>query len=81
MTEEIKKKEEIIPRDIQRTIIVGVIEGLKKELFSSRLTERYFQRRVIVQSSYQMQLGKVQQEIKDNEAYLEFLEEILKDEY
>ena len=74
-------KEEIIPRDEQRQIILGVIDGVRKEIFNNQLMERYFTRRAIVQPSFQNQLGNVQKGIKDSELYLKFLEELLKDEY
>ena len=45
-------KEEIIPRDEQKQIILGLIDGVRKEIFNDTLMERYFQRRVIIGSSF-----------------------------
>ena len=74
-------KEEIIPRDEQKQNILGVIDGVRKEIFNNQLMERYFIRRAIVQPSYQTALGNTQKGIKDSKLYLKFLEEVLKDEY
>ena len=74
-------KEQIIPKDEQKQIILGVIDGVRKEIFNNQLMERYFIRRAIVQPSYQTALGNAQKGIKDSKLYLKFLEEVLKDEY
>ena len=80
--EKVKKiEEQIIPKDDQKQIILGMIDGGRKEIFNNTLMERYFTRRAILQPSYQTQLGNVQKGIKDSKLYLKFLEDILKDEY
>ena len=81
-SEEIKDiKEEIIPRDEQKQIILGLIEGVKKEIFNNSIMERYFARKAIIQPSYQKQLGNVQGAVKESGEYLKFLEELLKEDY
>ena len=75
------KTEEIIPLDEQKSIILGLIQGIQKELFNAQLLERYFQRRVLVSSSFMVQLGNTQKGIRESKEYLSFLEEILREEY
>ena len=64
---------------VKKRLILDQIEKMEETIFRNQIMERYYQRRVILNKSFEGVLGKVQREMKENKEYLKFLEEIIKE--
>lgn len=65
----------------KKEILKEMVESIGNQLISNKITEQYMSRKLILSPNraVEMNLGKLQAEIKENESYLEFLEEKLKE--
>lgn len=63
----------------EKEAIAKIVEDVSDSLTKNRILERYWNRRYSSgEKKYQVQLGDVQRQIKEQEEYLAFLDEISK---
>ena len=66
----------------KKEILKEMVKSVGNQLISNKITEQYISRKLILSPNraVEINLGKLQAEIKENRSYLEFLEEKLKEE-
>jgi len=64
----------------KKEILEKLIENNDELLQIKQIQERYLQREILINPKMQNDLGRLQMEIKSIQKFLEYLEEILKEE-
>lgn len=63
----------------QKEVVKEMLEKNKKNLIELKIDERYFQRKNLTDTRFTAKLGAMQGDIKLQEDYIKFLEEIEKE--